>query len=72
MRMAIKLMIARQRQSRDVKKRTAFILHFSKHATKKTSHVNQERSWGLSGSFFEVQGNTGEKGGSLVSSQRCC
>lgn len=44
MRMAIKLMIARQRQSRDVKKRTAFILHFSKHATKKTSHVNQERS----------------------------
>lgn len=71
MRLTVKLMITRQRHSGSVKKRTAFILYFSNHATKKTSDLNQERSWGFGGSFFEVGGNMGEKGGYSVSSQRC-
>lgn len=54
MRTTTKLMITRQHHSRSVKKRTAFIIYFSNHATKKTSHLNQERSWGFGGSFFRA------------------
>lgn len=58
MRMTIELMITRQRHSGSVKKRTAFILYFLNHATKKTSYLNQERIWWFGGSFLGVWDGT--------------
>lgn len=69
MRMTIKLMITRQCHSRSVKKRTAFSLYFLNHATKKTSHWNQERSWDFGWIFLRLGVKHGREGS--VSPQRC-